>query len=187
MKTAMGWRPAIWRRFMAFPDTSSMQCFPCMIEIIKMAPFPSLRHHNYTHLFSHFFHWLYAGSIQMVVVLSSLDEFVLLDLSFHNLSGGDKVVISAVHLIVSPGSCCVWGHMPEIQNRLWYVLTRLSIKPVTIKSIRFFSFWELTWDTGSKLVRELRDEVVVDAIFHRSEHNDRPRVVNCSTAITRVM
>lgn len=45
----------------------------------------------------------------------------------------------------------------------------------------------LTWDTGSKLVRELRDEVIVDAIFHRSEHNDRPRVVNCSTAITRVM
>lgn len=28
MKTAMGWRPAIWRRFMAFPDTSSMQCLP---------------------------------------------------------------------------------------------------------------------------------------------------------------
>lgn len=114
MKTAMGWRPAIWRRFMAFPDTSSMQCFPCMIQIIKMAPFPSLHHHIYTHLFRHFFHRLYAGSIQMVVVLSSLDEFVLLDLSFHDLSGGDKVVISAVHLIVSPGSCCVWGHMPEI-------------------------------------------------------------------------
>lgn len=28
MKTAMGWRPAIWRRFIAFPDTSSMQCLP---------------------------------------------------------------------------------------------------------------------------------------------------------------
>lgn len=45
----------------------------------------------------------------------------------------------------------------------------------------------LTWDTGSKLVRELRDEVIVDAIFHWSENNDRPRVVNCSTEITRVM
>lgn len=45
----------------------------------------------------------------------------------------------------------------------------------------------LTWDTGTKLVRELRDEVIVDAIFHRSEHNDRPRVVHCSTAIIRVM
>lgn len=45
----------------------------------------------------------------------------------------------------------------------------------------------LTWDTGTELVREFRDEVIVDTIFHWSEHNDRPRVVNCSTAITRVM
>lgn len=29
MRIAMGWRPAIWRRFIAFPDTSSMQCLPC--------------------------------------------------------------------------------------------------------------------------------------------------------------
>lgn len=28
MKIAMGWRPASWRRFMAFPDTSSIQCLP---------------------------------------------------------------------------------------------------------------------------------------------------------------
>lgn len=33
MKTAMGWRPAIWRRFIAFPDTSSMQCLPWRRDI----------------------------------------------------------------------------------------------------------------------------------------------------------
>lgn len=43
----------------------------------------------------------------------------------------------------------------------------------------------LTWDTRAKLVRELRDEVVVDTIFHRAEHNDRPRVVNCS--VTKIV
>lgn len=28
MKIAIGWRPANWRRFIAFPDTSSIQCLP---------------------------------------------------------------------------------------------------------------------------------------------------------------
>lgn len=40
MKTAMGWRPAIWRRFMAFPDTSSIQCLPWKTQIIKLILFP---------------------------------------------------------------------------------------------------------------------------------------------------
>lgn len=36
----------------------------------------------------------------------------------------------------------------------------------------------LTWDAGAKLVRELGDEVIVDPIFHWSEHNDWPCVIN---------
>lgn len=36
----MGWRPAIWRRLMAFPDTSSMQCLPWMTQIMKWALSP---------------------------------------------------------------------------------------------------------------------------------------------------
>lgn len=37
----------------------------------------------------------------------------------------------------------------------------------------------LTWDAGAKLVRELGDEVIVDPVLHGSEHDDRPRVVDC--------
>lgn len=36
----------------------------------------------------------------------------------------------------------------------------------------------LTWDTGAKLVRKLRDEVIVDPIFHWSKYDDWPCVVN---------
>lgn len=54
------------------------------------------------HLVGDFLDGLYAGSVQVVVVLPSLDELVLLDLSLHELSGGHEVVISAVHLVVSP-------------------------------------------------------------------------------------
>lgn len=113
MRIAMGWRPAIWRRFIAFPDTSSMQCLPCgrdtesdILSSHTLALFFPLIV-SLSHLVSDLFDRLYAGSIQMVVILSSLDELVLLNLSLHELSGGHEVVISAIHLIVSPWPCCV--------------------------------------------------------------------------------
>lgn len=43
----------------------------------------------------------------------------------------------------------------------------------------------LTWDAGAKLVRKLRDEVIVDPIFHRSKHDDWPRVINCNMQTER--
>jgi len=36
MKTAMGWRPTSWRRFIAFPLTSSRQCLPCQTHTDAM-------------------------------------------------------------------------------------------------------------------------------------------------------
>lgn len=36
----------------------------------------------------------------------------------------------------------------------------------------------LTRNTGAKLVRELRNEVVVDAVLHGAEDNDGSRVAN---------
>lgn len=39
----------------------------------------------------------------------------------------------------------------------------------------------LTWDAGAKLVGELGDEVIVDPVFHGSEHNNGPRVINFGT------
>lgn len=105
----MGWRPANWRRLMAFPDTSRMQCLPWTTRVIKLAVSPPSPPSatTLTHLVSHFFNRLDAGSVQMIVVLPSFYEFMLLDLSFHDLPGGNEVVISAVHLVVSTWSCCV--------------------------------------------------------------------------------
>lgn len=61
-----------------------------------------------------------AGSIQVVVVLSGLDEVVLQDVLLHLLSGHHKVVVSAVHLVVSfgPGGICgqSWS---ELRPQRW--------------------------------------------------------------------
>lgn len=75
----------------------------CVFSSIS-SPF---RRSRCTHLVGDLFDGLYAGSIQMVVVLSGLYELVLLDLLFHELSGGHEVVVSAVHLVVSPRPRCV--------------------------------------------------------------------------------
>lgn len=37
---------------------------------------------------------------------------------------------------------------------------------------------KLTWDAGSKLFRKLRDEVIIDPIFHWSKHDDWPCVIH---------
>lgn len=61
-----------------------------------------------THLLSHLSHRLDAGSVQVAVVLARLDEVVLLDVLLHLLSGGHKVIVPAVHLVVplGPGGVC---------------------------------------------------------------------------------
>lgn len=112
MRMAMGWSPASCRRFMAFPDTSSMQCFPCENDSDSEIRVPRLHSPvagGPAHLVSDLSDRLDAGSIQVVVVLPRLDELVLLDLSFHELSGGHEVIIPAVHLVVSPWSRRVWS------------------------------------------------------------------------------
>lgn len=61
-----------------------------------------------TYLLSDLSDRLDAGSIQVVVVLSRLDEVVVLDVPLHLFSGHHKVIVSAVHLVVSfgPGGVC---------------------------------------------------------------------------------
>ena len=102
-------------------DSSSHPPHPSSLD--RYSPFPlssvlyllsprvlSSTHHVsvcVTHLLSDFFDRLYAGSIQMVVILAGLDELVFLDLLLHEFSGGHEVIISAVHLVVSPRPRCV--------------------------------------------------------------------------------
>lgn len=52
------------------------------------------------YLLGHLSDRLDAGTVQVVVVLSCLDELVVLDVFFHLLSGHHEVIISAVHLVV---------------------------------------------------------------------------------------
>lgn len=60
------------------------------------------------YLLSHLSDRLDTGSVQVVVVLSCLNEAMVLNVLFHLLSGDYKMIISAIHLIVSlgPGRVC---------------------------------------------------------------------------------
>ena len=48
-------------------------------------------------------HRLYGGAVEVVVVLSGLDEEVRLDVALHLLHGGHEVVVAPVHLVVATG------------------------------------------------------------------------------------
>lgn len=61
---------------------------------------------------------LHTGSIQVVVVLSRLDEVVVLDVPLHLLSGQHKVIVSAVHLVVSLGPGGVCGTVLRVSSHL---------------------------------------------------------------------
>lgn len=69
-----------------------------------------------THLLSDLSDRLDAGSIQVVVVLSCLDEVVVLNVLLHLLPGHHKVVVSAVHLVVSFGPGGVCGGVPSLSS-----------------------------------------------------------------------
>lgn len=116
----------------------------------------------------------------MVVVLSRLDEVVVLDVLLHLLSGHHKVIVSAVHLIVSlgPGRVC---------DRTTAFILKSKSDPTRCRQKRGALFLKvksdrclrgLTRDAGPELVGELGDEVVVDPILHGAEDDDGPRVVH---------
>lgn len=59
------------------------------------------------YLLGHLSDRLDAGSVQVVVVLSRFNKSVVLNVLLHLLSGHNKVVVSAVHLVVPLRSGCV--------------------------------------------------------------------------------
>ena len=56
-----------------------------------------------SHLLGHLPDRLYAGAVQVVVVLARLDELVVLDVLLHLLPGHHEVVVPGVHLVVPLG------------------------------------------------------------------------------------
>lgn len=80
----------------------------------------------------------------MAVVLSCLNEMVVLNVSLHLLSGHNKVIVSAIHLVVSLGPGRVCRRIMKIKSDL----TRLQ--PTSV----FELLPGLTRDARPKLVRE---------------------------------
>ena len=81
----------------ALADTSRIQCFPCG-QIISLRI--KLFHQKWTNLESHVLDALHGGSVQVLVVLPSLNEQVGLDVRLHLLDAGHEVVVPAVHLVL---------------------------------------------------------------------------------------
>lgn len=114
----------------------------------------------------------------MVVVLSRLNEMVVLDVLLHLLSGHHKVIVSAVHLIVSlgPGRVCNRTTAFILKSKSDLTRCRQKRGALFLKVDRCLRV--LTRDAGPELVGELGDEVVVDPILHGSEDDDGPCVVH---------
>ena len=61
IKIAMGCRPTSWRRFIAFPLTSSRQCLPCT-NIINLYMVSQKKWHNFKTVLTHCYHVLFHRS-----------------------------------------------------------------------------------------------------------------------------
>jgi len=61
-----------------------------------------------THLFGNLADRLYAGAVQVSVVLSGLDELMTLNVSFHLLTRHDEVIVATVNLVRPASTCRVW-------------------------------------------------------------------------------
>lgn len=58
-----------------------------------------------SYLLCHLPHRLDTGPVEVAVVLAGLDELVRLNVLFHFLPGGHKVVIPAIYLVFPLGTC----------------------------------------------------------------------------------
>lgn len=62
----------------------------------------------WTYPFCYKSHRLHAGPIQVVIVLAGFYELVLLDIFLHLFSGNDKVIVSAIDLVVTLWPCSIF-------------------------------------------------------------------------------
>uniref|UniRef100_A0A8D9AH42 Uncharacterized protein n=1 Tax=Cacopsylla melanoneura TaxID=428564 RepID=A0A8D9AH42_9HEMI len=71
-------------------------------------------------LFGHISHGSHRCSIQIIIVLASFYEQMILNIFLHLFSGGDKVVIPCVNFVFSPSTRCVWYTRAELFRELGY-------------------------------------------------------------------
>lgn len=111
-----------------------------------------------------------ARPVQVLVELARFDELIVLNVLLHLLSRAHKVVVLAVHLVLSPRTSRICGWVAETRTSLNLPLHSQSAQPVGGR--------ELTRHAGAKLVRELGDEVVVYSVFHGTQDDHWPCVVD---------
>lgn len=110
----------------------------------------------------------HARPVEVLVELAGLDEFIILNVFLHLFTRAHKVVVLAVDLVLSPGTGGICGGERSPVGSVPTVL--LHLPPAYC--------WELTRYTRAKLVRKLRDEVIVYSVLHWTQYDHRPRVVD---------
>lgn len=114
-----------------------------------------------------------ARPVQVLVELAGFNELIILNILLHLLSWADKVVVLSVHLVLSPRTSRICR---------WVIEKDESESPPPLlhfQPAESVGGSELTRHAGAKLVRELGDEVVVYSVFHGTQDDDWPCVVDC--------
>lgn len=106
--------------------------------------------------------------VQVLVELTGLDKFVILNVFLHLFTRAHKVVVLAVDLVLSPGTGRICG-------REW---SPVGSGPAAVLHLPSAGCWELTRYARAKLVRELRDEVIIYSVLHGTQYDHGPRVVD---------
>lgn len=103
-----------------------------------------------------------ACPIEVLVELAGLNEFIILNVFLHLLSRAHKVVVLAVHLVLSPWTSRICsGRGGGEWNK--FIFVTAVIFCVLSGSV---CGCKLTGYTGAKLVGKLRDEVIVYSVLH---------------------
>lgn len=97
---------------------SHLEPFDCVPRNVQNAVFSLLLNQIYyfsdfnvkvkSHLLGNLSHARYWGSIKIVVILSSFDEQMILDITFHLLTWWNKVVVTSVDFVFTLGSSGIY-------------------------------------------------------------------------------
>lgn len=112
-----------------------------------------------------------ARPVEVLVELASLNEFIILNVFLHLLSRAHKVVVLAVHLVLSPWTSRICTG--EWNKFIFVAAVMFSVLSGSVCCCK------LTGYTGAKLVGKLRDKVIIYSVLHGAQNDHRPCVVDC--------
>lgn len=100
---------------------------------------------------------------------------MILYISLHLFPRGHKVIISSVHFIFSSTPCCICRQ--NAQRSTYKSVGIILCNAHTSHIHHLYNIGQLTWYTTAKFIRKLGDEIVIDTILERSEHDHGTRVL----------